>query len=478
MRIFFLLLLALAAGSVSGLGRFVGSDGVVRVLGESTEGATTTFLFAPRWLDRPTWLLLPEGATGGRVDAAWAGGRMHLDLPTVHIPGVRYAVLVPARLLSLRLPTPPTRDRTIAASANRPAVTGRALVTQSATSLQVTLPAWRTPAGSSSEVILERTDPAPWALRASGPAASRTFRFSPGHRHWAFAPAAWGFEPTTLEVEGSAPSLAQVRVQAFPLPADVPADPTTFLNWNPAQWRQPGREWFAWSGTSVLVLITADYRIQDAYLKRLAFFVEKTGYRGRLVPDEELAPLHGWNAHDYAAPDLAEFFTKAARERFTLNGAELELRDRLVRAGILKPVGTESWEAGTGALVGVSAESPPALRTVLFVHEGFHGLYFTSPEFRSGVKSAWEAMDEGAREAFRSFLALSKYDPSFEALMVNEFQAYVLQRPEADWTAFFRDRVKAGRWVPQLLKAAKTLDGLVQTLYGLRSGMITGITVS
>jgi len=478
MRPLLVLLLALAAGSVSGLGRFVGTDGVVRILGQGTDGATTTFLLEPRWLDRPTWLMLPAGASGGRVEVAWAGGRMHLDLPAVPIPGVRYAVLVPARLLSLSLPTPRTRDRTLTASVGRPATPGRALVTQSATSLQITLPPWRTPTGSSSEVILDRNDPAPWVLQASGPAGSRTFRFSPGHRHWAFAPAAWGFEPTTLEVEGAPPSLAQVRVQAFPPQADLPADPTTFLHWNPAQWRQPGREWFAWSATSVLVLITADYRVQDAYLKRLAFFVEKTGYRGRLVPDEELAPLHGWNAHDYAAPDLAEFFTKAVRERFTLNGAELELRDRLVRSGILRAVGTGSWEPGTGALVGVSAESPPALRTVLFVHEGFHGLYFTSPEFRSGVKSAWEALDEGARDAFRSFLALSKYDPSFEALMVNEFQAYVLQRPEADWTVFFRDRVKAGRWVPQLLEAAKTLDGLVQTLYGLRSGTITGITVS
>src|SRR6185369_16640237 len=91
--------------------------------------------------------------------------------------------------------------------------------------------------------------------------------------------------------------------------------------------------------------------------------------------------------------------------------------------------------------------SPPALRAVLFTHEAFHGLYFTSPEFREGVAEAWNSLSEGAKSAFRSFLALSQYDPLDEALMVNEFQAYVLQRPAADWTAFFRDRV-LGKSVP------------------------------
>src|SRR5262249_23088166 len=153
--------------------------------------------------------------------------------------------------------------------------------------------------------------------------------------------------------------------------------------------------------------------------------------------------LHGWNAHDYASADLARFFSLAAEQNFALNPAELELRDRLVGAGILKPV-SGRWEAGTGALVGVSAESPPALRGVLFVHEAFHGLYYTSYRFRAGVKSAWEAMDESARAAFRSFLALSRYDPGDEALMINEFQAYVLQRRSLDWVGFFRDRVLGG----------------------------------
>jgi len=264
---------------------------------------------------------------------------------------------------------------------------------------------------------------------------------------------------------------------------DVPVDAETLLAWPIDAWRSPEREWFTWAGTSVLVLVTANYRIQDDYLKRMAFYVEKTGYRGRLVTDSELAPLHGWNAHDYSAPDLARFFSQASREKFPLNLAENELRDRLVAAGILRP-SDNGWEPGTGALVGVSEASPPALRAVLFTHEAFHGLYYTSPEFREGVAEAWNTLSQGAQEAFRSFLALSQYDPLYEPLMVNEFQAYVLQRPAEDWVPFFRDRV-LGKSMPrtqaltlltEYLAAAHTIDALVERLYGLRSGRVSATT--
>ena len=50
---------------------------------------------------------------------------------------------------------------------------------------------------------------------------------------------------------------------------------------------------------TTLIFDFKDYAIQDKYLKRLAFFVEKLGFKGRLASDEEIAGLHGWNAHDY-----------------------------------------------------------------------------------------------------------------------------------------------------------------------------------
>ena len=53
--------------------------------------------------------------------------------------------------------------------------------------------------------------------------------------------------------------------------------------------------------------------MQDDLLKRMAFFTEKEGFRGRLAADEEIKDLHGFNAHDYRAETLAAFFDLAEK---------------------------------------------------------------------------------------------------------------------------------------------------------------------
>jgi len=188
-------------------------------------------------------------------------------------------------------------------------------------------------------------------------------------------------------------------------------------------------------------------------------------------------------AHDYAAPDLARFFTLARETNFPLNDSEVELRSRLVASGVLVPT-AQGWEPGTGALVGISLDSPPALRASLFVHEGYHGLYFTSPAFREGVRTVWQGLSEDAREVFRTYLARSRYDPTNEALMINEFQAYVLQRSTRHWRSFFEERVlssvndpASATWLSEYLTASQELDSLVGRLYGLSSGEISTIRV-
>jgi hypothetical protein len=326
-------------------------------------------------------------------------------------------------------------------------------------------------------VTFHRRAAAAWAAGLSDGTRYQKFEFLPAVTTWTFFPDAWGFEPRTITITGADAGGFDLAVGTFPEAADLPADPETIVAWPEQAWRSPRREWFAWQGTSVIALVTADYRVQDDYLKRLAFFVEKTGYRGRLVTDAEVSQLHGWNAHDYAAPDLARFFDLAAQQNFPLNQAELELRGRLAAAGVIVE-NAGRWQTGTGALVGVSAESPPALKAVLFTHEAFHGLYYTSQQFRDEVLKAWQGMSDGARAAFRGFLSLSRYDPSDEALMVNEFQAYTLQRRASEWPSFF-NRVVAtaptsnqGELLTELLTAARSIDGTVGTLYGLSSGNV------
>lgn len=462
----------------------VGPRGQREALGEQTLPGGLTLLFRPGAVDRPSWISLPPGEKLVRVEVVWAGGRETLSFPLVEAPDLRYAFAVPARVLAVNLYGPLSGGMAVFQTVTRPE-TG-AWVTRSQNEIRITLPPWSTAPGYEPLLTLTHHPGSPWRAAFSDGSATRSFGLPADLAHWDFAPAAWGFRPSQITVTGDPAGLAAVRLRAIHPEANLPADPATLLAWPGERWRNPDREWFAWTGTSVLVLVTSDYRVQEDYLRRLAFFVEKTGYRGRLVSDAELGSLHGWNAHDYAAPDLARFFSLAALEQFPLNPRERELRDRLTEAGILVPRGIEAWEPGTGALVGVSLESAPALRAALFVHEGYHGLYFTTPAFREGVRTIWDGLSEGARAAFRAYLARSKYDPSDEGLMINEFQAYVLQRPATDWRPFFQGRVLAevsaapgqtARWLSEYTEAARSLDSLVNRLYGLRSGVVSTVAV-
>ena len=479
----FLLLFLGCLAMAPALGRLVQPDGSSTALAEESAAGTVTFLFPPRAVETRSWIVLPRGSVVSEVVTAALGTRFVVGFPSVVAPGIRFALEVPAHLLSLTVKGRVGAGRTLFRTALRPGAPGEAWVTRSPAELTLDLPPWRAAGGYTPVLTLVRASSAPWHAVFSDSRKSRSFSFQGSVGQWSFAPAAWGFVPLRLEVTGEDPGLAEVRIRAIAGDAELPADPKTVLAWPVEAWRSPRREWFNWTGTSVVVLVTADYQVQDDYLKRLAFYIEKSGYRGRLVPDADLANLHGWNAHDYAAPDLARFYTQAARERFSLNPWELELRARLTGAGVLVDRGPGLWEAGVGALVGISAASPPALRAVLLTHEGFHGLYFTSLAFQSGVKAAWDSLSDGARAAFRSFLALSQYDPDDEALMVNEFQAYLLQRPATEWAAFLRERVlgraeggQALTWLAEYLEAARSLDALVHSLYGLRSGNISTVT--
>jgi hypothetical protein len=477
---FLFLILAASAVHAGSLVEMTQPDGSVSAVGMTSEAWGVSYTFPPGSVTENSWIILPPGLISETI-LSTSTRNVVLSIPTIHAPDVETAVEVPAGLLSLSLRGSVGNGR-LRQVTSRPIGQGT-WITRTEDDVGISLPAWSNP-GAVGAVTLRRSDNLPWkASFSDGSARNRTFEFRSEVQEWNFFPAAWGFQPRQITISASDAGRFDLSVRAYGPKADLPADPATLLTWPTHAWRSPKREWFAWAGTSVLVLVTADYSVQDDYLKRLAFFVEKTGYRGRLVTDAEVSRLHGWNAHDYAAPDLARFYSLAAEQHFPLNPSEIELRDRLVNAGILIE-SARHWEPGVGALVGISADSAPALRAVLFVHEAFHGLYYTSAAFRAGVKDTWDAMSEETREAFRSFLALSRYDPKDEALMVNEFQAYTLQRRAIDWPSFFRDRVlssetpNAAARLAEFLNAAQAIDALVKKLYGLHSGDISLLKVS
>jgi len=260
------------------------------------------------------------------------------------------------------------------------------------------------------------------------------------------------FEPDTLWIEplgGSGIWLHSLKVARLPPGSAVaaegelsasghplPADPGAVLLYDPDYWRQKDYELFSWARfPEILIMDTASYQVQSRFYKRLAFFVEKRGYRGRLVSNEEFEDLHGFNAHDYRAQDLARFFQAAREENFSLNPEEELLKEILLGNGIIRDEGTIN--PGRGGILSISRSSYPLLRRHLLTHECYHGLFFSLPEFRQAASEAWERLSENEKEFWRLFFRWVGYDTEDPYLTVNEYQAYLFQQPRSGVQYYF-----------------------------------------
>jgi hypothetical protein len=183
-------------------------------------------------------------------------------------------------------------------------------------------------------------------------------------------------------------------------------------------------------------------------LKRLAFFTEKKGYRGRLASDAEIKDQHGWNAHDYSAASLAAFFDLAERQNFPLLKEEKELRAYCALSGII--VNTDKrWKPGAGAIISISRESPDYLRRRFMVHEGYHGIYFIDSEFRAFTKERLQRLKREEPDAWRflaQFFDYQKYDLSDQKLVETEFMAYCLQQGVSAAGKYFGETLPRRVW--------------------------------
>jgi len=211
----------------------------------------------------------------------------------------------------------------------------------------------------------------------------------------------------------------------------------------------------------VLVFDFRDYSVQDDYLKRLAFFVEKAGYRGSLQRDEVIRSLHGWNAHDYRSEDLAVFFAKARESGFRLNERERSLERLLVERGVLVERGGRI-APGRGAILSISRESPERLRRTFIVHESTHALYFANERYRAFAASRWAAMEPGEKWFWIRYFQWMAYDTKSEYLMANEYQAYLMQQPLAKVADYFTKTLPANLLVPEVLAREPELGAKVE----------------
>ena len=275
----------------------------------------------------------------------------------------------------------------------------------------------------------------------------------------------------------------------------IKVDPGLIMGWARNNWRGNDYELFEWDRfPGILFFDVSTYAVQDDFFRRLAFFVEKAGYKGRLLSDSELRGKHGYNAHDYKADDLARFFEKARREDFPLNDKELLLKEILVHNGVIRVLADGEVAAGSGAVISISQESPSYLRAQFIAHEGWHGIFFIDEDFRNTVASIYYTLDYDTLAYLRRYFQVTpslNYDVNDDYLMKNEFMAYMLQRPVSETAGYFVEMARrehsqqlAKRQADYIIStggagfegAARLLDEYVSDRWNLNAGRVWLVT--
>ena len=257
----------------------------------------------------------------------------------------------------------------------------------------------------------------------------------------------------------------------------IRTDPGLMLFWNQNNWRSVDFELFEWDRfPGILFFDTRNYTIQDNFFRRMAFFAEKEGYKGRLLTDEELGTMHGFNALDYRPETLADYFNLAAKEKFPLNKEERLLKKICIENGLLIADG-DSVKPGYGTIVSISRESYEGQRFQLINHEAWHSLYYTMDPQCLGFLIDY----------FKSQAHLG-YDTNDEFLMKNEFMAYMIQQKVGATGPYFVSRAgwsDVRSFSPELSayvintngqgfeEATKALNDFVFDNYGLIAGDVT-----
>lgn len=301
---------------------------------------------------------------------------------------------------------------------------------------------------------------------------------------------------TRLEIINNAECITSILMQSTKYSDSdvvnpITTDPGLILNYKMSNWRTLDYEIFEWDRFDKIIFFdTRNYDVQDRFFRRMAFFVEKEGFKGRLLTDEELEGKHGYNAHDYSAQGMADFFNKATDLNFRLNKEELILRRILLKNGILEEDGNYVKPV-SGGIVSISQESQDWLRTSLLAHEGWHTLYFRDEEFRNFVSAVFYTFDPSSQafliDYFKSQPNLG-YDVNDDYLLKNEFMAYIMQQPLSGVGNYFVHLANRGsvmNYTPNLCAyiretnargfedAAAALNDYVFDKYGIVCGNIS-----
>jgi hypothetical protein len=250
---------------------------------------------------------------------------------------------------------------------------------------------------------------------------------------------------------------ARIFAEQPPVPFPVPVDALDLVSGNVSPWRETAYEYYVIPGLPEFVVFdTHDYTFQSLMFKRLAFFVEKAGFTGRIHDYATVDPLRGYKAHNYYASDLAAFFNVAGSLGVDLLAEEQTLRRILIALGVLRRQG-RLYTPGRGGVLSLSREASPALRSLHLGHELTHAIFYLNAEYRTFCYRLWDSTPEDVKRFWKLFLRWKDYEVEDTYLLVNEFQAYTLQQPAEKVESYLRE-TNVARMTAEMPESALFLE--------------------
>jgi len=152
--------------------------------------------------------------------------------------------------------------------------------------------------------------------------------------------------------------------------------------------------------------------------------------------------------HDLRGPVVSAFFSEVERQCQGNPRICLSKEEESFRSQVVHPI---SMVNPNFVVLAVSAEVSEDL-PLLLSHELWHAAFFLNDGYRASVYAYWKTLQAQEQARIRKALSAT-YDSSDEELMVNEFQAHLLQKDghESILAAFH------ARHFPKLKKIADKL---------------------
>lgn len=241
------------------------------------------------------------------------------------------------------------------------------------------------------------------------------------------------------------------------VPSPIKADAKTIFASNPDAWRQKPYEIYRLNiGNNVIVIKFNSYAEQRKFFFRLTYFSNQNNDEHYIQPASYYDGMHSYNANDYSAEELADFFNQLLKQNMNPELNEAVLLNMALSYKIIKKTNS-GYLPLSGAIISFSMETEIKQRKRYLIHETMHGLFYTVPKLREAIFSIIEKLTPKEKYFWYLFLkhkgeldsrpGLAGYNINNTYLVVNEIFAHVMQSELEDLDDYFFNT-----YIPRMIK--------------------------